>query len=122
MIVTKTNAIRKFLIIRVKQSDFRATNSFQEFSSFDLGKLRIPRFDDQEKRVVGHPVERFMVEERMMQPRQAVQNENSEKRCKCRNQYGQLEHDREKSGNREKVHRFTMDDQWKEPGRRDELE
>ena len=36
MIVSKMKAIKKFLIIRVKESDFCAANSFKEFSSFGL--------------------------------------------------------------------------------------
>jgi hypothetical protein len=72
MIVSKTIPIKKFLIIRVQQSDFGATNSFEKFPSLDPGKLRIHRFDYQEEGVISYPVEGFVIEERMMQSRQSV--------------------------------------------------
>ena len=77
--------MKKFLIIRVQQRDFRAANPLEKFSSVGFRKLRIHRFDYQKERIVGDSIEWFMIEKRMMQPRQPVQNENAEERGECLN-------------------------------------
>ena len=64
--------MKKFLIIRVQQRDFRAANPLEKFSSVGFRKLRIHRFDYQKERIIGDSIEWFMIEKRMMQPGQPV--------------------------------------------------
>jgi hypothetical protein len=54
--------------------DALAAGGFQQFAGFRLGVFRIGRLDDHVKLVMRRQGEAFVLEQRMMQPRQAVEN------------------------------------------------
>ena len=66
-------------------------------------KPRVASFDCQEKSVIGHAAEAFPVEHRMVPARQAIHDLPRKKRRKRGEKHRQLEHDREKRRNSEKV-------------------
>src|SRR5205814_9927366 len=73
-----------------------------------LAKPRIARFYRQEKSVVGHTTEAFPVEHGMIPTRQTVHDLPREKCSERGKKHCELEHDREKRWNREKVGRFSV--------------
>src|SRR5260370_3435970 len=92
----KTKPIRKFLIMLVKQRHVFPANFFQELASHSVGEARVRRLNDQEKCVIRHPPECFIIKNRVVQSWQAIHDENTKECGKRREQHRYFKHDREK--------------------------
>src|SRR5207253_969264 len=80
-------------------------------------ETRIPRFDGEEKSIVGGASETVPVKNGMMPARQPVHDQVRKKGGESREKHGQLEHDREKRRHRCPVERFSVyDHRINEPG------
>src|SRR5260221_2079629 len=82
----KTKPIRKFLIMLVKQRHVFAANLFQELTSHRVGEARIRSLNDQEKRVIGHAPELFIIKNRVVHSGQSVHDGNTKEGGKRREQ------------------------------------
>src|SRR5258708_12012043 len=78
----KTKPIRKFLIMLVKQRHVFPANFFQELASHSVGEARVRRLNDQEKCVIRHPPECFIIKNRLVQSCQPTQDKHTNKTCK----------------------------------------
>src|SRR3977135_1508729 len=112
---------RSITLVFVDDRYVFAAALFQKLAGLQFGEARIAGFDDEEKSVVGRAAESPPIEDGMIPARQAIHDEHREKRSEGREEYRELEHDREKRRDRPPVHRFAMNDQRINEPRRPEL-
>src|SRR5437588_4269503 len=102
---------RNISSVLVHDRDVFAAAALEQVARFQFGESWIARFNHQEKPIIGGALESLPVKNRMMWSRQAVHDEDGEKRSESREEHGELEHDREKRRHRFPVPRFAVDNQ-----------
>src|SRR4249920_1173441 len=101
--------MRGAYLVLVHDGDMSPAGLLQQLVDAVFRKPRVASFDCQEKSVIGHAAEAVPVEHRMVPARQAIHDLPRKERRKRSEKDRQLEHDREKGWNSEKVCGLTVD-------------